>query len=199
MHVTYPGIKPKSRFKYYVCNNRYNHKSCAQEYIRELGKLAERRDVVSALVQEFTEHNRNRRLPDLETRRQAVLKELEGVRGEKEKLSRWLSGAGLNAQAISFINLQVDRLSEQEGQAQERLWALEDEINALQTATYNAQQICDQLAELVRAFPTFTDGERKLMVDSLIAEVALKHKEVAVGVTQAFVVKFSFSLNIYCG
>jgi hypothetical protein len=34
MHVTYPGIEPKSRFKYYVCNNRYNHHSCDQEYIR---------------------------------------------------------------------------------------------------------------------------------------------------------------------
>jgi hypothetical protein len=27
MHVTYPGTEPKSRFKYYVCNNRYNHKT----------------------------------------------------------------------------------------------------------------------------------------------------------------------------
>ena len=52
-----------------MCNNRYNHHSCAQEYIRadileasvirEIGKLAERRVVVSALVREFTEHNRS--------------------------------------------------------------------------------------------------------------------------------------------
>ena len=193
MHVTYPGVEPKSRFKYYVCNNRYNHHSCAQEYIRadileasviqEIGKLAERREEVSTLVWEFTEHNRGVRLPELEARRQAVLKELEGVRGEREKLSRWLSGAGLSAQAIGFINSQVDHLSEQEGQVQERLWAVEDEINAVQNLTYNAQEICDQLSEFVRVFPTLTDGERKLLVDSLIQEVVLKHKEVVVAMT----------------
>ena len=87
MHVTYPGIEPKSRFKYYVCNNRYNHQSCTQEYIRadileasvirEIGKLAERRDVVAALVREFTEHNRTSALPELEARRQAILQEIE--------------------------------------------------------------------------------------------------------------------------
>ena len=48
----------------------------------------------------------------------------------------------------------------------ERLWTLEDEIAAVQTVTYNAQQICDQLAEFTRAFPTLTDGERRLVVDS---------------------------------
>ena len=32
----------------------------------------------------------------------------------------------------------------------ERLWTLEDEIAAVQTVTYNAQQICDQLAEFTR-------------------------------------------------
>ena len=101
------------------------------------------REVVSALVREFTEHNRTRRLPELEASRQEVLTELERVRGEREKLSRWLSGAGLSAQAIGFINSQVDRLSEQEGQVQERLWAVEEEIAALQTVTYNAQEICD--------------------------------------------------------
>ena len=112
-----------------------------------------------------------------------MLAELEGVRGEREKLSRWLSGAGLSAQAVGFINSQVDRLSDQEGQVQERLWALEDKIAALQTVTYNAHEICDQLAEFVRAFPSLADGERKLVVESLIAEVAVKNKEVAVALT----------------
>ena len=77
----------------------------------------------------------------------------------------------------------LDRLSEQESRVQKGLSALEDEIVALQTATYNAQEICDQPAEFVRVFPTLSDGERKLVVDSLISEAALKHKEVAVVLT----------------
>jgi hypothetical protein len=121
-----------------VCNNRYNHHSCKDECSRadipeasvilQIGKLAERREVVSNLVREFTDHNRTRRLPELEARRQALFNELERIRGEQESLSRWLSGARLTAQAVEFINSQVDRLSEQEGQVQERLWAVEDRI-----------------------------------------------------------------------
>jgi site-specific DNA recombinase len=193
MHVTYPGIEPKSRFKYYVCNNRYNHQSCAQEYIRadilegsvitEIGKLAARRDVVSALVRDFTEHNRNTLLPELDARHSEIMKELESVRSEKEKLSRWLLGAGLTAQAVAFVNGQVDRLSEQESRVQERLWAVEDEIRGIQAMTYSAEAICDRLAEIVGAFPTLTDGERRLLIDSLIVEVVLKHKEVVVTLT----------------
>ncbi len=48
---------------------------------------------------------------------------------------------------------------------------------------HNAQEVYDQLAEFVRAFPSLTEGERKLVVDSLIIEVALKHKVVAVILT----------------
>ncbi len=60
---------------------------------------------------------------------------------------------------------------------------VEDQIQALQTATYNTQEICDQLAEFVRSFPTLPEGERRLVVDSLISEVVLKHQEVAVALT----------------
>ena len=78
-------------------------------------------------------------------------------------------------------------MSEQEGQVQERLWGLEDEIATLQTLTYNAQEICDQFAEFVRAFPTLMDCERKLLDDSLITVVDLKHKEVVVTLTPPLV------------
>ena len=104
-------------------------------------------------------------------------------------------GGGLGNQTVQKAALEGDldsqddhhsavcRLSEQEGQVQERLWGLEDEIATLQTLTYNAQEICDRLTEFMRTFPTLMDCERKLLDDSLITEVALKHKEVAVTLT----------------
>jgi hypothetical protein len=68
MHVTYPGTEPKRRLKYYVRNNRVNHQSCGQDYIRadilgasiirEIAKLADRKDVLSALVAEHVAQNR---------------------------------------------------------------------------------------------------------------------------------------------
>ena len=190
MHVTYPGIEPKTRFKYYVCNNRYNFKSCDQAYIRadilehsviqEIEKLSVRKDVVSALVKDYVDHNHNTLLPKLEDKKQMALKDLESIRSEKEKLSRWLLSANLTAQAVRFLNQRVDRLGEEENKAQEHLWEIEDEINAIQVKSYNAQEICDQLKQFVSAFPTLSDSERKLLIDSLITKVAVKNKEVTV-------------------
>ena len=110
MHVTYPGTESKSRFKYYVCNNRYNHKTCPQDYIRadileasviqEIGKLAERKDIIAALVDEYVEHNR-KALPELEHKREAIRQEIASLGPEKQKLSRWLRGNELTAQAAA--------------------------------------------------------------------------------------------------
>ena len=182
MHVTYPGTKPKNRFKYYVCNNRYNHKSCTQDYIRadilegsvirEIGKLAERKDIIAALVDDYVEHNR-KTLPELEQKRDAIRQETASLGEEKQKLSRWLRGNELTSQAARFVNAQIDELCEQETRLQEQQWALEDQINELQKDSYNAEAITSQLKEFVRNFPQLQAGERKLLVDALIERVEI--------------------------
>ena len=78
------------------------------------------------------------------------------------------------------MNQRVDRLGEEENEAQEYLWELEDEINSIQVKSYNAQEICDQLQEFVSTFPELSDGERKLLIDALIDSVVVKNKEVIV-------------------
>ena len=162
MHVTYPGVEPKTRFKYYVCNNRYNHRSCKQDYIRsdilevsvvrEIGKLAERKDIIAALVAGYVAYNR-KALPELEQKRGAILREIAALGPEKQKLSRWLRGSELTAQAARFVNAQIDQLSEQETRLQEQQWAMEDQINELQKESYNAEAIAGQLFEFVQNFP----------------------------------------------
>ena len=91
--------------------------------------------------------------------------------------------ADLTSQAVRFLNQQVDRLGEEENKIQEHLWEIEHEINAIQVKSYNAQEICDHLKGFVSAFPTLSDGEWKLLVDSLITEVAVKNKEVIADLT----------------
>ena len=59
--------------------------------------------------------------------------------------------------------------------AQEHLREIEDEFNAIQAKSYNAEEICDQPKEFVSAFPTLSDGERALLIDSLTTEVAVKN------------------------
>jgi site-specific DNA recombinase len=201
MHVTYPGTETKSRFKYYVCNNRYNHKSCTQEYIRadileasviqEIGKLAERKDIISALVEDYVEHKR-KSLPELEQKREAIRQEIASLGPEKQKLSRWLRGSELTPQAARFVNAQIDELCEQETRLQEQQWALEDQINELQKDSYNAEAIASHLKEFVLTFPQLQAGERKLLVDSLIERVEIGQTKRVVAVLRPPLSSFGY-------
>jgi site-specific DNA recombinase len=105
MHVTYSGDRTKSRLRYYVCDSPLSHQSCEQDYIRadifggsvlaEPGKPADRREVVSDLVREFTTERRTK-LPELESRREAARMELARIQKEREKLTRWVLSAAPN-------------------------------------------------------------------------------------------------------
>ncbi len=186
MHVTYPGTETKSRFKYYVCNNRYNHKTCAQDYIRadileasviqEIGKLSERKDIIAALVDDYVEHNR-KALPELEQKREAIRQEIASLGPEKQKLSRWLRGSELTTQAVNFVNAQIDGVSEKETRLQEKQWAIEDQISDLQKQTYDAEAISSQLKDFVANFPSLDQGERKLLIESLVEQVEIGQKK----------------------
>ncbi len=139
--------------------------------IREIGKLAERKDIIAALVDDYVEHNR-KALPELEQKHEAIRQEVASLGLEKQKLSRWLRGNEPTAQATRFVNAQIDELSEQEMRLQEQQWALEDQINELQ-ASYNAEAIASQLKEFVQNFPQLLAGELKLLADALIERVEI--------------------------
>jgi hypothetical protein len=193
-----PG--PKSRFKYYVCNNRYNHQSCKQDYIRadileesviqEIGKLADRKDIISALVDEYVAHNREA-LPKLEEKREAILHDLAALGAERQKLSRWLLHTQPTPQAMNFVNAQIEGVSEKETRLQEKQWAIEDQINELQKQTYDAETISNQLKDFVANFPGLDQGEQKLLVESLVEQVEIgKNKRVAASLRPPFAFGF---------
>jgi hypothetical protein len=201
MHVTYPRTEPKSRFKYYVGNNRDNHKSCAQDYIRadileasvirEIGKLAERKDIIAALVADYVEHNR-KALPELEQNREAIRRGIASLGPEKQKLSRWLRGQRAPLQVARFVDAQIDELSEQETRLQEQQWGLEDQINELQKESYNARGIAGQLKGFVQSFPQRQAGEGKLLVDALIERVEIGQNSRVVAVLRPPLLSFGY-------
>jgi hypothetical protein len=78
------------------------------------------------------------------------------------------------------VNAQIEGVSEKEIRLQERQWAIEDQINELQKQTYDAETISNQLKDFVANFPGLDQGERKLLVESLVEGVEIgKNKRVA--------------------
>ena len=183
MHVTYPGAQDKRRFKYYVCNNRLNHRSCRQDYIRadvlehsvvaEIAKLAQQREVMGKLVADFVAGTR-KELPDLERQREDLQAQMAALQTQKATISQLVIADGLNPQAIRLINDQAALLVDQENELQGRLWGLEDRITGLQTTSYNAATICDALAEFARQVPELQPGERRLVVESVVQRVTVQ-------------------------
>ena len=126
-----------------------------------------------------TTHNREA-LPKLEQKRAAILHDLAALGPEQQKLSRWLLGTQPTPQAVNFVNAQIEVVSEKETRLQEKQWAIEDQINELQKQTYDAETISGQLKDFVANFPGLDQGERKLLVESLVEAVEIgQNKRVA--------------------
>ncbi|HET6487944.1 MAG TPA: hypothetical protein VFH83_16070, partial [Spirochaetia bacterium] len=156
----------------------------------EIAKLADRRDVISALVDEYAAHNREA-LPELEEKRKAILHDLAGLDAERKRLSRWLLRTEPTAQAVAFVNAQIEAVSEKETRLQESQWAIEDQINELQKQTYDAETISTQLKDFVANFPGLDQGERKLLVESLVEGVEIgRNKRVAASLRPPFAFGF---------
>jgi hypothetical protein len=110
----------------------------------------------------------------LESKKKEILKKIELLGKEKEKLSKWLLKNDLTPQAVNYVNAQVDEYSEKEKDLQEQLWEIEDEINSIQIENYNVQGLCDYLKGFVKAFTDDLDfGERKLLIGSLVNKVVI--------------------------
>jgi hypothetical protein len=88
---------------------------------------------------------------------------------------------------VSCINAQIDGYGEKEGELQERLWEIEDKVSAIQKETVNAKGVGDYLKDFVRSFEESDKGERVLLVQSLVMEVAIKaNKQVTVELRPPF-------------
>jgi hypothetical protein len=114
----------------------------------------------------------HRRLPT--ERKQALQEQVRRLAEEKTKLSRWLLGSDLSADAVRYINTQVDAYNEKEQELQTQVWRIEDEIGATELMTFNAEAVSDYLRDFCRTYANLeTPGERKLLMESLVQEVVV--------------------------
>jgi hypothetical protein len=69
---------------------------------------------------------------------------------------------------------------------------LEDQINELQKESYNAEALAGQLVEFVQTFPQLQAGERKLLVDALIARVEVAQNKRVTALLQPPLASFGY-------
>ena len=139
---------------------------------QEIAELSRCKDVITALV-DGSVARAHKAVPELEVRRAALIAERAALAGEKQNLSQWLLGAGLTTQSVAFINAQLDERTEKETRLQEQRWGIDDRLTELQTRTYSAQGIADQLRDFVRVFPDLDAGEKVLWMESLVKSVTV--------------------------
>ena len=119
------------------------------------------------------------------------------------------------------MNAQIEGVSEKETRLQEKQWAIEDQISDLQKQTYDAETISNQLKDFVANFPSLDQGERNLLIESLIEQVEIgQNKRVTASLRppfafgfvspdlaprvgkaktdQAFVIRVVYKLSAYC-
>jgi len=114
----------------------------------------------------------------LEGKKKEILKKIDLLNKEKEKLSRWLLKSDITPQSVNYINIHIDDYAEKERELQEQLWEIEDKITSIQHKNYNAGGLSDYLKDFVNAFNNdLDDGEKKLLIESLIDKVVIKENK----------------------
>jgi hypothetical protein len=69
--------------------------------------------------------------------------------------------------------------SERERELEEQLWEAEDTLNTIQPHNYNAEGVGSYLRDFVSSFTDLDNGERKLLVESLVKKVEIGSNKTA--------------------
>jgi hypothetical protein len=141
--------------------------------LREIEKLSRRREVIAAIVQNYVQCNRTK-WSELEGKKQELQERLRRLAEEKTNLSRWLLGNDLSADAVRYINTQVDTYNDKENELLAQVWHIEDEIGAIELMNFNVETVSDYLRDFCRSYAELeTPGERKLLMESLVQRVVI--------------------------
>ena len=194
MTVTYPGNK--DQFKYYVCNSRYNTKTCSQDYIRvdileksiisEIKKFSKKPKIINQLVDEYLTYSREK-IQKLGEDKEIIQNKLELLKDDKESITNTVIYKNPDKNMMKILNEKSDKIIENEQNLQRELWKIEDKIQELQNKNYGVKGISDYLKNFTVIFDDLDFGERKLIIESLIEEVKIgKGKSVSFTLTPPY-------------
>jgi site-specific DNA recombinase len=186
MHVVYPGIPPKSRFKYYVCTSRAAYKNCDTEYIRadilETSAMAEINKLSSDLprIKQFldrAEKEYKENLPALTKERDKARRKLNQLNAEKENLIKWMSQKAAKPFTLNVINEKIEKIEPEINGLTHKLWQIEESLDRRLHFGLSAEKVSQYFKKIVETFADFSLGEKRKILAGVLQKIKVVSKK----------------------
>ena len=185
MHVLYPGIPPKNKYRYYVCTSRSIHKNCTTDYIR--ADILER--AILDKIREFyqndkllseTINNAKKKfmaeLPSLKKRKSYLARHTAQLGREKENLLKWMGDRGVKPYTLNAINEKLEKIEPELNTSKYELMRLEELFEKRSRLACSSQNTARDILRSLANFTDFSFGEKKNFLSEVIQKIKVDSK-----------------------
>lgn len=174
----------KGKYRYYACRGRQTAK-CRQDYIRadiledhifsKIKEIASQDTVIKDYVKRASEEN-SERLKALKLEKLQASQRLTKLNELKDKKIKWMLSHLPSKKVATEMSNEVDKLLDEIEVLKEKLATIGAKMQQVDLDGVNAQIIADFLENFLERFHKLENGERKLLVQSIVKRIEVYNK-----------------------
>jgi len=180
MHMMYPGLPNKAKYKYYACSRRVTYKDCKTEYIRadilensvieQLKNIAEDRPRLQTIINNLKNEN-NKLLPSLKHNQQKISHKILSLTREKSGLLKWMSQKAAKPYTLNVLNERFEKIELELNDLTHSRWQVEEELRKRLHFGLSSEKVSLYLKNIVETFADFDRQEKKRILLEVIQKI----------------------------
>jgi len=186
MHMIYPGLPNKAKYKYYACSRRITYKDCKTEYLRadilensvleQLKATAEDKPKLQGIINRLKEEN-NRLLPSLKQEKKRTDNKIESLKSEKNGLLKWMSQKAAKPYTLNVLNERFEKIELELNDLTHNLWQVEEELRKRLHFGLSSEKVSLYLKNFVETFADFDRQEKKRLLSEVVQKIKVNSLE----------------------
>jgi site-specific DNA recombinase len=180
MHMMYPGLPNKAKYKYYACTRRLTYKDCKTEYVRadilensvidQLKQIAEDKPRLQAIITNLKKEN-NKLLPALKRNQEKISKKILSLTKEKDGLLKWMSQKAAKPYTLNVLNERFEKIELELNDLTHSRWQVEEELKKRLHFGLSSEKVSLYLKNIVETFADFNRQEKKKILMEVIHKI----------------------------
>ncbi|MBU1998959.1 MAG: recombinase family protein, partial [Candidatus Omnitrophica bacterium] len=180
MHMIYPGLPNKAKYKYYACARRIAYKDCKTEYLRadilensvleQLKATAEDKPKLQTIINNLKAEN-NKLLPSLKQDQQKYNRKITSLTKEKEGLLKWMSQKAAKPYTLNVLNERFEKIELELNDLTHSRWQVEEELKKRLHFGLSSEKVSLYLKNFVETFADFDRQEKKRLLSEVVQKI----------------------------
>ena len=186
MHMIYPGLPNKAKYKYYACSRRITYKDCKTEYLRadilensvleQLKATAEDKPKLREIINRLKAEN-SKLLPSLKTDQQKFNRKITSLTKEKEGLLRWMSQKAAKPYTLNVLNERFEKIELELNDLTHSRWQVDEELKKRLHFGLSSEKVALYLKNAVETFARLDRQEKKRLLSNVVQKIKVNSLE----------------------